>query len=169
MRSGFLSPIATARAVLRKNPNLWHLPIDVESICEKDRIKIKHVDFTEIEEKVNLKISGAIQKKGNAYIILVNEDDSDERARFTIAHELGHCYLHMEGDPRKIVASFRLDKSPREAAANKFAVELLMPKKLLEKEYEEMVIPVTESLAKKFKVSKQAMRARLDEFRLIYI
>lgn len=93
----------------------------------------------------------------------------DVRARFTIAHELGHYFLHIKDDARQIVTSFRRGQSPRETAANKFAAELLMPKNLIKEEYAKMVIPVSDTLAKKFEVSKPAMRIRLDSLGLMYV
>lgn len=151
MEIKLLSPIATARAVFHENPDLFCLPVDVEALCKRIGIKIQYVDFCEIERKVKLEISGAIQRQGNACRILINEDYSEERARFVIAHELGHYYLHNKDETRRIVASFPKDKSPKENAANKFAAELLMPEKLVRQEYEKTVIPVSNSLAKKIR------------------
>jgi len=168
MGSGFASPVATAQSVLEEH-ELNRLPINVEKLCDELEIKVYYVDFSAIEAKVGKEISGAIQKRGDKYTILVNEDDSDVRARFTIAHELGHFFLHMKDDPRAIVTSFRRDRSPRETEANKFAAELLMPRKLVKKEYEQMVIPVSSTLAKRFKVSKPAMCNRLDSLKLTYV
>lgn len=164
----FSSPAATARKVLQRY-DLNHIPIDVESLCKSLGIKIQYIDFSPIERQVQKKISGAIQKKGEKYIILVNDTESDARIRFTIAHELGHYFLHVKDDPRKIVVSFRKDQSPKETEANKFAAALLMPKEQLQKEYSKMVIPVSDTLAKKFKVSKSAMRNRLDSLGWMYV
>lgn len=168
MGNGFMSPIAKARSVIKEN-SLCSLPINVEALCSSLGIEVQYVDFAAIESEVNMEISGAILKRDKVYTILVNEDDPDVRARFTIAHELGHYYLHMKNDNRKIITSFRRDQSPRETEANKFAAELLMPKVLIEEEYDKMVIPVSDTLAKKFNVSKPAMRIRLDGLGLMYV
>lgn len=168
MGSEFTSGAAKAREVLAKY-NLNSLPIDVENFCGHLGISIIYVDFSSIEHKIGKEISGVIQKRGNEYTILVNEDDPDVRARFTIAHELGHYFLHVKDDHRQIVTSFRRDRSARETAANKFAAEFLMPKQLVEKEYAKLVIPVSDTLAKKFNVSKLAMRNRLDSLGLTYV
>lgn len=168
MGSEFLSAAAEARKVLDKY-DLNNLPIDVEKLCMDLKIPVHYVDFSSVERKVGKKISGAIQKDDGAYTILVNEDESDVRIRFTIAHELGHYFLHVKDDPRKIVVSFRRDQSARETAANKFAAELLMPKDLIKREYSKMVIPVSDTLAKKFNVSKPAMRNRLESLGLMYV
>lgn len=168
MGSELLSAVMEARKVLEKY-KLDSIPIDVERLCCSLGIKVHYVDFSAIEGKVGKEISGAIQKNGKTYMILVNEDESDVRSRFTIAHELGHYFLHVKNDSRQIVTSFRRDRSPRETAANKFAAELLMPKKLVKEEYSKMVIPVSDTLAKKFEVSKPAMRIRLDSLGLMYV
>ncbi|MDE7244901.1 MAG: hypothetical protein K2O18_13140 [Oscillospiraceae bacterium] len=44
-----------------------------------------------------------------------------------------------------------------------------MPEKLLEEEYKKMVIPVSDTLAKKFKVPKSKMCRRLDKLAWMYI
>lgn len=165
-----VSPIAKARDVL-KEYKITKIPVDVEKICKKLSIKVYFADFTKVEEKAERRISGLIQKrKENDFIILVNENDMyTYRSRFTIAHELGHYYLHMDNADDKLITSFRMDRSPRETEANRFAAELLMPEPLVRKEYEKMVIPVSDSLAEKFKVSKQAMRVRLDSLELMYV
>nr|WP_325295139.1 ImmA/IrrE family metallo-endopeptidase [uncultured Oscillibacter sp.] len=168
MGSELFSAISTARKVL-EDYKLNRIPIDVEGLCDSLGIKIHYVDFSSIEGKVKKEISGAIQKNGDTYTILVNENESDVRARFTIAHELGHYFLHVKNDSRQIVTSFRRDQSPRETAANKFAAELLMPKKLIQEEYAKMVIPISDTLAKKFEVSKPAMRIRLESLDLMYV
>ena len=165
----FLSPVATARGVLESNLDLFRLPIDVEALCERQNIAVRYVDFYAIEREVKLEISGAVQKSGDKYTIFVNEESSDERARFAVAHELGHYFMHMRDDHRSIVASFRRDNSPREIAANKFAAELLAPKNLLQEEYRKMVIPVAQTLARKCGVSNRAMRMRLNSLGLLYV
>jgi len=168
MGSEFLSAGAEARRILKKY-KLNSLPIDVEKLCDSLGIEIQYVDFSEIEGRIGKEISGTLQKHGKTYTILVNEDESDVRARFTIAHELGHYFLHVKDDPRQIVTSFRRDRSTKETMANKFAAELLMPKALVEEEYSKMVIPVSDTLAKKFGVSKLAIRVRLDSLGMIYV
>lgn len=75
----------------------------------------------------------------------------------------------MEDNDNKVITSFRMDRSPAERQADKFAAELLMPENLLRQEYAKMIIPVSDSLAEKFNVSKQAMKYRLDSLELIYV
>ncbi len=166
----FKSPTMVARNLIIDNKCLAP-PIDVVGLCEKENISIRYIDFSEVEALAGKKISGAIQKAPDGKcIILVNEKDIETRARFTIAHELGHYYLHMDDSADgKVITSFRMDQSPIETQANQFAAELLMPESLIKEEYAKMIIPVSDSLAKIFNVSKQAMRVRLDSLELMYV
>lgn len=70
---------------------------------------------------------------------------------------------------RQIVVSFRNDCSAEEKEADLFAMELLIPQKQLMKEYREMVIPTSHSLAKLFAVPENIMQKRLDSLDLRYI
>jgi hypothetical protein len=70
------------------------------------------------------------------FTIHVRDGSFHARERLTIAHELGHYYLHYvvpfkDKDPRpRLLATYSLedDASQAEAEANWFAFELLMPK-----------------------------------------
>jgi len=170
MNNEFKSPIRAARDLIIRE-QLSVPPINVVSLCEKENIQIYYIDFSEVERLVGKNISGAIQKAPDGRCrILVNENDRETRARFTIAHELGHYYLHMDdSDGGKLITSFRMDQSPIETQANQFAAELLMPESLIREEYEKMIIPISDSLAKIFNVSKKAMRVRLDSLELMYV
>jgi Zn-dependent peptidase ImmA (M78 family) len=54
-------------------------------------------------------------------VIVINRDFSNDRKRFTIAHELGHIIMHID-------ESFLIsDNRNREDEANRFASEFLMP------------------------------------------
>jgi len=128
-------------------------------------------------------ISGAImfEREKEIYRILVNRDKPETRIYFTIAHELGHYFLH--GDYLKNVRGFidedgnldimssplfRDDKgenSEMEAAANNFAASLIMPRKLVKKAWDEL--GDIERCAKIFKVSVSAMSIRLEKLNLI--
>lgn len=57
-------------------------------------------------------------------IIVINKGFSNDRKRFTIAHELGHILLHNESNFP--ISEFR-DEKTKEKEANAFASEFLMP------------------------------------------
>ena len=88
-------------------------------------------------------------------VLLVNSSLPQRRARFSIAHELGHLLLchnplgHI-GGPRD---------SDQERQADRFASELLMPEALLRKDCEKLLF---EALCRRYRVSRQAMRIRLE-------
>lgn len=163
------SPRSEARRVL-DTYGAKDIPIDVESLCGRLGIALYCINLSELEVIAKRPISGLIHKDAdNKCTIFVNENDIAVRRRFTIAHEIGHYFLHIEHESTRTITSFRSDRSPRETEANVFASELLMPEDMVIREHENMVIPVAESLAQKFNVSKPAMRIRLEELELLYV
>lgn len=73
-----------------------------------------------------------------SFCITLSEDFMPRRRKFSIAHELGHLFLHMgflvapqvwqNTPPFQDSARFRLGRSEEEFEANEFAAALLMPK-----------------------------------------
>jgi len=155
---------------LRKHYSLDSIPIDLEKILKDENITVIEKDFSKFEAQVNKQISGMLYIDGDAKLILVNESDGNKRKIFTIAHELGHYYLHGGKDAQsEVFVSFRGDSNPRETEANKFAAELLLPDDKVKKEYESTMFPTASYLADKFNVSKQAMSIKLEQMGLSYI
>jgi Zn-dependent peptidase ImmA (M78 family) len=118
-------------------------------------------------------ISGELERQENGgFRISANKGDGENRKRFTIAHELGHYMLHAHliGDGVDDNKAYRSDpagnffnkaiKPQHETEANRFAAQLLMPKKMLEKRAKTGVS--VNDLAECFKVSKAAMNIRLE-------
>lgn len=77
---------------------------------------------------------GAVEKEGNGFKIIVSPFQDEKRERFTIAHELGHLFLHMgyrtnnelwEKQENNIY--HRIGNSEKEYQANEFAAAFLMP------------------------------------------
>ena len=77
-----------------------------------------------------------IRPKGEAFVIELSEDSFPGRERFSIAHELGHLFLHMGfGNPHlwrlqaayKDLAMTRLGYNEQEFEAHEFAGAFLMP------------------------------------------
>jgi len=142
------------------------LPVPVERIAARHKILIRrarHNDF-----------SGMLIRKDGRALIGVNSGDPDVRQRFTIAHELGHFFLHPKQDA---FVDYRDNKSgiartPRERQANMFAAALLMPRKVLLRDFraiakygfsdDELL-----DLARRYRVSEDAMRFRLINLRAI--
>lgn len=158
-----------ADEILREN-KVDNAPIDPVTLANRLGIKIHNAQFSDGS------LSGMISKRGENIMILVNQSDSDTRKRFTIAHELGHHFLHLMEEDGEFVDDtinlFRekLQEEPRsrdkkEVEANKFASALLMPKYLVKKEFSRS--PDLEYLAWRFGVSEEAMGYRINELGLI--
>ena len=107
-------------------------------------------------------------------IILVKKGPSEKRKRFTIGHELGHfligCHRPVDGKfecTSKDMWANQFKPSDRaakmEVEANRFAAELLMPKKMLVpwiKKICDVDLSHVLSLAKDYRVSKEAAARR---------
>ncbi|WP_122639044.1 ImmA/IrrE family metallo-endopeptidase [Romboutsia sp. Marseille-P6047] len=102
--------------------------------------------------------------------IFIPENQYLERKKFTIAHELGHLFLHMGyqidddlWEEQRGRDYYRNGSSEEELQANEFAAALLMPrdeyKKIMEK-YTDGVSVNTAEIARYFGVSIQAAANR---------
>ncbi len=144
--------------------DMYKVPVDVVKIANSNDIKV-------FEASLVSKISGAIRykKETKKYEILVNKEDTKVRQRFTIAHEIGHYFLHkdfLKNEGVHIDAILYRANNENEEEAKKrekevdyFAGALLMNKTLLEKLRNENSIT---ELAEIFDVSVSAMTVRLD-------
>lgn len=139
--------------------DMLKIPVDVVKIADDLGIEI-------YETELKKEISGAISydSKNKKFSILLNKKNSTKRKRFTIAHELGHYFLHkniLENDEIHIDIMYRDDsKNYEEKKVDYFAGALLMNKMLLEKLYNK-----TDSIAELseiFDVSESAMTVRLN-------
>ena len=108
--------------------------------------------------------SGAIVKGADgAFTIWTNAKHSENRRRFTVAHEIAHFVLHRDaiGDGVHDDALFRSGLGGLlESQANRYAADLLMPWELVEKCIANGAGSI-EELAASLRVSKTAMSIRL--------
>ena len=123
-------------------------------------------------------ISGAIVRKDGHVVIAVNPAHHHHRQRFTIAHELGHYFLH-EGLEQHVDENFRVawrnaDSSKAvnwvEIEANRFAAELLMPTGFLKSDLDNLQTIDKRTVAlltTKYIVSGDAMKIRLSQMGII--
>ncbi len=146
--------------------------LNLDYICHKHNINLVYQELKD-------GLSGMILFKNNLPHIICNSLDSEKRQRFTIAHELGHFFMHMDKlksnnsifiETNKVL--YRDENSSKESIqqeieANNFAAALIMPKdfildeiKNLKRSY--LVDDDIENLAETFKVSIQAMSIRLS-------
>jgi DUF955 len=111
----------------------------------------------EIKEDCSLGVfsDGKIEKQGDSFSISVPTNQSSARKNFTIAHELGHLFLHMgykidkelwESPENKVYN--RSGDSEFELQANEFAAAFLMPKELYKKVMDENTVGNTVYIAK---------------------
>jgi len=165
---------------LLANNGITGAPVDVEAIAK--------VLGAEIRRKpAEQEISGFMYRDRDRVIVGVNGNHPRTRQRFTIAHEIGHFLLH-EGEKLHVdgdapgYSLFRRDPKSSDGSdviereANFFAAELLMPQSFLEKDLAEHSVvdlldpdeKVLKDLAKKYRVSVQALTFRLANLGLIH-
>ena len=163
------SPTARAELILSQF-SINSSPTPVEKIAKAMGAQVRFAPFDE-------ELSGMIHIKDGIPIIGVNALHHPNCQRFTIAHELGHLALHRE----MITTSIHVDKGfpalmrdaastkgtePLEIEANQFAAALLMPGALIDRELAGKQFDIEddaplEAIAKKFRVSKQALEYRI--------
>lgn len=144
-----------AEGVLSSN-GIHAYPVDPLLIAQKSGIEVKNAEF------VDQNISGLISKFGNQISIFVKHDDSPNRKKFTIAHELGHFFLHLQeadGDFVEFRGYTQYETPHKEIEANQFAGALLMPQSLVEEAWHRG-LGISE-MAKHFGVSQDSMKYRL--------
>ncbi|WP_414603838.1 ImmA/IrrE family metallo-endopeptidase [Stenotrophomonas sp. FR012] len=177
------SPISAANYLLslaEENGVPRSAPIDIDAIVRGLGIRVFRID-----EDTDL--VGQITKTRDSVQILINERNNlyRPRLRFTLAHEIGHLFLHLSEDgefrdtPRTMSrTSSYWDR--QEAEANSFAAELLMPSDLLIHEIENFESAyrahygfdlstgaLVEEMSRRFEVSNAAMEYRLSNLGLL--
>ena len=114
---------------------------------------------------------GEILVKGDWRIIRYRVESKEATARFTIAHEIGHGFLHLDEEfSCRISGTFRLfgkkPADPMEWEADYFAAELLMPMPMVNRLAAKALDPKTlpaeaKRLARVFGATLPQMKARL--------
>lgn len=149
-------------------------PIDIEQLLRAIGISAIGKDFSELEKRLDKpkgSILGMLLSSGNNAAIFYRKDDSYNRRRFTIAHELAHAINHSDNEPHieYRMAEKEMEENPVEKKANIVAGEILIPLPLLKKEYLKLDIPSSTVLANIFKVSQNVMEARLKYLKIFYV
>jgi Zn-dependent peptidase ImmA (M78 family) len=155
---------AKAKAVLETvfgNAVTVPLPVPLDNILEKYEMIVAVGEFEDNE------ISGAYEKKDKT--IYIADDETPNRKAFTIAHELGHYFLHEKKKNdlfyRTQILNITDEDKKEEQEANWFAATLLMPEPQL-KHYFKITQDVGE-LAVVFGVSSTAVYYRLKNLGFI--
>lgn len=164
-----LDPTQRARDLLDRL-KIQNVPVPVDKIA---RAIGAQVVFSPLDDE----LSGMVLVKADRTLIGVNSLHHPNRQRFTIAHEIGHLDLHrsfiidqihvdkkftvLMRDPNSTTGTDRL-----EIEANRFAAELLMPEWAVRRVLEHKSIDIDDDrtiadMAKKFRVSRQALQYRL--------
>lgn len=127
----------------------------------------KELGINVFKDDLEAGISGILRKDSeiggaSGYVILVHRAHHPNRQRFTVAHELGHYFLHREQiyGELKDDEFYRALPGPLETEANKFAADLLMPYELIDSLAKEGIIGL-EELSAELQVSRQALAIRL--------
>lgn len=148
------------------------LPVDVHAIANGYGVDVRELPMED-------SVSGVLVLRDGQAAIGVNEMHHPNRQRFSIAHELGHYFLHKDSSNLFIDAApiyFRDDHSSdgteiREIQANAFAAELLMPEHILRAQLKNRPLDAFDELALRqlavrFGVSVQALTIRLTKLGL---
>ena len=156
-------------------------PRNIVEYCDSLNIKVKETDA------LSSNISGLIYKENDKYQILINSKQSIGRKAFTIAHELGHYFLHKDyldkteeivslskGSYEELPALARactidpndMEYKKMEVEANDFAANILMPKDEFLKQCQNL--DSIDDVARYFGVSISAATIRADRVGGLY-
>lgn len=100
------------------------LPVDILHIARMTGIKI--IKNSSVNE-LSLSESGASLFDGAKWYIIYDDENTVQRARFTIAHEFGHIFLGHELRKGRHARTFDISKPQVEKEADSFAARLLAP------------------------------------------
>lgn len=125
----------------------------IKNICQNNNISLGYASHGE-----------KAKCKDGRWQIILPLDSSQVRDNFTVAHEFGHIFLEHPCDTNNEVHRSG-ERNEREAQANLFAAEFLMPKEEFTQAAREFNND-EQKLAKKFEVSQAAALVRLSALRL---
>lgn len=167
--------IERAKAVCREH-DVNEYPIQLVELCENCGLKV-------YQERLPAEVSGFIvvqDKPFNKYdtgrLIVVNRNEPQGRKRFTIAHELGHYFLHRDENETLYAHRDAGQSGKIETEANIFATNILMPEDLVReainnRQYLEGYSLMDETkislISYEFLVSRPAAEVRLRELHLL--
>lgn len=163
----------TSMEILNEYGNMNNVPINLTELLTNIGISALPMDFTDLEKRINKgHILGLVLKDDKNAVIYYSKNDSPNRQRFTIAHELGHICEHLVPDSTDYpYIDFRIEEecqNDNEKKANIFAGELLIPLPKLKEVYLSMTLPTSPALAKRFGTSLNVMEERLNYLNISY-
>lgn len=139
--------------------NISRGAVNLEKIVRQNDIGLHYDNFEN-------HFTGMLQHENNTFDIFLNltklKNKKYARARFTLAHELGHFYIDAHRNLLKKGYSLSYDKDlsyfsndPVEREANHFATNLLMPKERFKKDVDTLGLNINtiKILSKQYKTS----------------
>ena len=149
---------------------LYRLPVNPIQFANRLGISVEYAKFPEIST------IGMVVTKGGTGRVFAAKSDSPYRLRFTIAHELGHYFLHLsegnvikDGEVRDRAIDMFWENEPLagpvsealmlEIEANWFAAELLMPMEFVREAWSKT--PDLPYLSRMFDVTEDAIGYRV--------
>jgi Zn-dependent peptidase ImmA (M78 family) len=148
------------------NPFLEGAPVNLDGMAAALGLKVFDADTFHNDEAG--RISRVFDNDQILYVIEINSRHSENRKRFTLAHEISHYLLHRDRIGNGITddALYRSKLGEYiETEANRLAAQLLMPRVLVRSLFKSGIQSLVE-LCNKFQVSEAAMRIRLKQLRL---
>lgn len=122
--------------IARETFNIDEFPGNLFLLFEKEECADKH-GLLLFKENIN-KLSGFIgYGDNNLTVICINYQRPIGHQNFTLAHELGHWFLHRGQNISDIDCNLNIQESI-EGEANNFASELLYPEKLIVQDYHDI-------------------------------
>ena len=137
---------------------------DLDALVQELNVEIVIADRERFEGRYSWDESGDC--------ITLTKQQNRSRARFTLAHELGHCILkrsfegtHAAGQRFRTNRITPSERNEEERLANAIAAELLMPRRVLIDaiRFETLSWQLVASLCKRFQVSRESAIRRLAE------
>lgn len=158
-----LKPYAAAGRLLEEM-DVSGPPVPVDDIARNLNIYLDYIDVMD-------DVSAVLLRGPDFTAIAVNEKHTDERKRFSLAHELGHVILghdeklYIEFAAPELLSDLDNRRENEEREANWFAADLLMPRDWVLRDWKRLEKDV-ENMAAEYEVSQQAMWVRLRHFHL---
>lgn len=138
--------------------HVTELPVRISKLCENMEIDVRLADLSGGDSDGYTVIVDCHP------VIVVNDQCTVARQRFTAAHELGHIVLGHVGKYTLVNREPSPDDDPIEQQANVFAARLLAPAIVLR----ELGVTSAEEIARICDISRQASEFRWARLRLLY-
>ena len=139
------------------NEEITELPVKIGPLCRNMGITLRHFTPTDNNDGKSLILDGRA-------VILVSDQCSIARQRFTAAHEMGHILLGHVGEYQLVNREPSSADNPIEQAANVFASRVLAPACVLWA----LGARTPEQIAELCEISYTAAKFRAERMMLLY-